>query len=506
MRERLLNSVYLIGMQKSIKKLEKRCEVCYTYYTNAAAFIFYTKRNTYMKIAVLNGSPKGKYSITLQTVLYLQRKFPEHEFCVLHVGQTIKALEKDFSKAQVLLESADALLFSYPVYTFLAPSQLHRFIELVKQSGVNLQDKYATQISTSKHFYDVTAHKYVEENALDLGLRYIRGLSADMEDLLKDKGRDEADKFFERFLWSVKEGVYTQSNTPKTEQKLREYATTPLVNEQPKRTDKDVLILTDCTDETASVQAMINRFRAVLPYQTRVVNISEYPLSGGCLGCFRCAVSEKCVYKDGFDKFLREEIQTADAIIYAFTLTDHSMGSRFKMYDDRNFCNGHRTVTVGMPVGYLVSGDYEKENNVRTVIEARSETGGNFLCGVATDERNTDAQIDALAKSLTFALETKHVAPQNFWGVGGMKIFRDLIYQMRGMMRADHKFYKKQGIYDFPQKKKLTSLKMYLVGALLSNEKILAKMGNKMNEGMLAPYNKLFAKMDKDLQKDKQDK
>ena len=38
---------------------------------------------------------------------------------------------------------------------------------------------------------------------------------------------------------------------------------------------------------------------------------------------------------------------------------------------------------------------------------------------------------------------------------------------------------------------------MYLVGALLSNEKILAKIGNKMNEGMLMPYNKMFAKMDK---------
>ena len=101
-----------------------------------------------------------------------------------------------------------------------------------------------------------------------------------------------------------------------------------------------------------------------------------------------------------------------------------------------------------------------------------------------------------MARSLTFALETKHTTPQNFYGVGGMKIFRDLIYQMRGMMRADHKFYKKQGIYDFPQKKRLTSMKMYLVGMLLSNEKILAKMGNKMNEGMLMPYEKMFNKMD----------
>ena len=64
-----------------------------------------------MKIAVINGSPKGKYSITLQTVLYLQRKFPEHTFEVLHAGQKIKALEKDFSAAKQLMESADAVLF-----------------------------------------------------------------------------------------------------------------------------------------------------------------------------------------------------------------------------------------------------------------------------------------------------------------------------------------------------------------------------------------------------------
>lgn len=63
---------------------------------------------------------------------------------------------------------------------------------------------------------------------------------------------------------------------------------------------------------------------------------------------------------------------------------------------------------------------------------------------------------------------------------------------------AGHKFYKKQGIYDFPQKKWADSLKMYLVGALLSNEKILARMGNRMNEGMLAPYAKLFAELDKE--------
>ena len=449
-----------------------------------------------MKIAVINGSPKGSYSITLQTVLYLQQQFPAHTFSVLNAGQKIKSLEKDFAPAKEVLQDADCLLFSYPVYTFLAPSQLHRFISLLKQSGVDLRDKYATQITTSKHFYDITAHKYVEENALDLGLRYIRGLSADMEDLLTQQGQTDAKKFFQRLVWSVEQGIYEQSaeaavpHTPVP-------ATVPEVPTQKKPAGKDIVIITDETDENSSLRKMIRRFQAVLPYESRIVNIAEYPFAGGCLGCFRCAVSEKCVYKDGFDVFLRENIQKADAIVYAFTVADHSMGARFKMYDDRNFCNGHRTVTVGMPVGYLISGAYSRENNLRTVLEARSETGGNYLCGTATDEQQTDLQVDRLASVLDFALETGHTAPQNFWGVGGMKIFRDLIYQMRGMMRADHKFYKKQGIYDFPQKKRFTSLKMYLVGMLLSNEKILSKMGNIMNEGMIAPYKKLLEKTEK---------
>jgi putative NADPH-quinone reductase len=114
-----------------------------------------------MKILVLNGSPKGEYSITLQTVHFLEKLNTQHQFQVLHVGRQIKSLEKDFSKAGEMLHEADLILFSYPVYTFIAPYQLHRFIELMKSSGIDFTGKFATQITTSKHFYDVTAHRYI---------------------------------------------------------------------------------------------------------------------------------------------------------------------------------------------------------------------------------------------------------------------------------------------------------------------------------------------------------
>ncbi len=313
-----------------------------------------------MKILVLNGSPKGKYSITLQTIRYLQKLHPEHQFEILNVGQTIKSLEKDFTPAVKAMEQAELLLFSYPVYTFIAPSQLHRFIELTKASKVDLSGKFASQITTSKRFYDVTAHRYVQDNCQDLGMKFVRGLSADMDDLLKVQGQKEARGFFEYLCWCVDHDCYE----PLPEK-------TPAARHMPvtaaeAAADKtgDVVIITDCTKEDQQLAAMIDRFRAVLPYKTRVVNLWEYPFRGGCLGCFGCANTGKCVYTDGFDEYLRNEIQTAQSMIYAFTIKDHSMGARFKMYDDRQFCNGHRTVTIGMPVGYLISGDYSREFNL----------------------------------------------------------------------------------------------------------------------------------------------
>lgn len=444
-----------------------------------------------MNILVINGSPKGKNSITLQTVNYLQKRYPNQEFSVIHAGQKIKALEKDFFKAKEELEKADLIIFSYPVYTFIAPCQLHRFIELMKENKAEVAGKFVTQLSTSKHFYDVTAHNYIRDNCFDMDMKYIKGLSADMDDLLSEKGRKEAEDFFEYVCWCTEnESFETAPEKPHPAKNMPVFVPENCTEEK----SGEVVIITDCREEDKNLKAMIERFCAVLPKKTKIVNISEYPFSAGCLGCFNCAVSGKCVHKDGFDDFLRNEIQTGEAIVCAFSIKDHSMGSVFKMYDDRQFCNGHRTVTMGMPFGYLVSGNLSEEENLRTIIEARAQVGGNFLAGVATDEKDPNGEIDRLAKTVCYALEKGYVPPQNFYGIGGMKIFRDLIWQMQGMMKADHKFYKSHGQYDFPQKKWPRMLAMYAVGAMIGNPKIKAKMGNKMTEGMLMPYAKLLEK------------
>ena len=429
-----------------------------------------------MNILILNGSPKGENSVTLQTMRFIRECFPGHTYRELHVGQRIRSFEKDFSAARESLLAADLLVFCYPVYTFLVPSQLHRFIELIREDGVDLRGKYATQLSTSKHFYDTTAHEFIRQNCEDLGLHFIPGLSADMEDLLKEKGQSEAESFFRHVLWAAGDASVKAPAAKKT---------------------RRIAIVADLAEGTEELSCMIERFREACPYSCDIVDLRQFPFAGGCLGCFHCASDGTCVYKDGFDEFLRKNIQTADATVYAFAVKDHSMGYRMKMYDDRQFCNGHRTVTMGKPVGYLVQGDLEREPNLRQLIEARAQVGGNHLAGVVCSGDGLDTAVEQLSAELVYAVETDFQQPANFYGVGGMKIFRDLIYQMQGLMKEDHRFYKEHGFYDFPQKKKGTILGMYLVGAMMNNKKLSKKIGSNMTKGMLMPYEKVLEKVRK---------
>ena len=48
-----------------------------------------------MKIAVLNGSPKGEISVTVQYIKFIQKKFPQHELKLINVAHDIIKLEKN---------------------------------------------------------------------------------------------------------------------------------------------------------------------------------------------------------------------------------------------------------------------------------------------------------------------------------------------------------------------------------------------------------------------------
>lgn len=454
-----------------------------------------------MRVLVLNGSPKGKLSVTLHTVMYLQNIFKDDIFEIINVGVKIKQLEKDFSPVIDSLKNADLILFSYPVYTFLVPYQLHRSIELlkkhVKENNIDLSQKFATQISTSKHFYDTTAHQFIEDNCQDLGLQTLKGLSADMNDLLNARGQEEAISFWKLVKYQLSHAIaIPQRNRPKIEGKQNPINPALLkdIDENLKFTHKDIVIVTNVDDTDSQLKNMIHYFQFHFPFKTKIINLRDFPFISGCLGCFKCATSGDCVIPDRFDSFLRNEIQQSDAIVYAFSIKDHSMGSLFKLYDDRQFCNGHRTVTIGMPIGYIISGSYGEENNLQTLIDSRAQVGQHYLAGIATDdssqnEKNlTHKSIVDLAKKLEYALINPIKLPQNFYGIGGLKIFRDLIYETQGLMKEDYKFYKKNNFFDFPHKNWKGIWYMKVLGFIMANKTLNKKYAHKMNHYILKPY------------------
>lgn len=446
-----------------------------------------------MNFLILNGSPKRKNSITLQTILYLKAKNPKHNFDVIDISGIIHHFEKYQENLSKKIEKADCILFCYPVYICLAPYCVHRIFELLHEFQISLKGKFATQITTSKHFYDTTAHAFVKENLLDFGCFYLPELSADMDDLLVPSGQKEADDFFSYCLFSMEQGLYEKRALPSIKSLESYHCCLP---EIPKKDPYTVSIITNCKEEDFVLKNLILDFQNTLPYPSKVVSLCDFPFQGSCVGCFSCAFDGKCIYSDGFETFLKEQVLSSDATIYAFTIQNHYTGSLMKLFEDRQFCNGHRMVSMGKPVGYLINGSLSSESNLQLLIEAKSQVGFQFLTYVATTEREPTSEIQKLSSSLCYALERKLSRPQNFYGVGGTKIFRDLIYLMRGMMQEDHRFYKNHGFYDFPQKKKKKIAQMYLVGTLMKlGKKKISRA--KMNQAILKPYQQIIAQSEK---------
>ncbi len=445
-----------------------------------------------MKVLVLNGSPKGQKSVTLCSIKYLAKVYHNDSFEVLDVAQQIKAYErKDKVDAfKTALSSADLVICAYPVYTFLAPAQLHRFFEIIKENSITFDNKYVTQLSTSKRFYDTTAHGTIKKILMDADGKYINGISQDMEDLTHKKGREQLEKWWEFVRYEMQNDIFEQAKLQ--EKSLPFYERKHTQNVQ-KDDNKRVVIVTDCK-QGSSLQNMVDDFCAILPYKTDVFNLNNFAFKCGCLGCLKCTRNGICAVDDGFSQVLNEYINGADAILTAFEIVNHSLSSLFKTFFDRQFVNGHRPLTQGKPTGYIVSGNLSDEDVLKVYIDAKSAVGGNYNLGVVCDETGAENDMILLAKRLEYALQKGVPDEHNFYEVGGMKIFRDMIWIMRGLMKADYDFYKKNGLLDFPQKKRGQMILMKLLGKLLKSKTINKKLPNVMSDGMLMPYEKIIAK------------
>ncbi len=460
-----------------------------------------------MKIAVLNGSPKGELSVTLQYVNFIQKKFPQHQFNIFHVAQKIKKIEKEEKAFQEVIDevkASDAVLWAFPLYVFLVSSQYKRFIELIweKEAAGFFKNKYTAVLSTSIHFFDHTAHNYMNAICDDLEMKYLGSFSPAMYDLLSRKGRERWTLFASEFFDSIQNHVPTSKKYSPVLYRAFDYVPGP-VGQRIRTQGKKVLILTDLKDPQTNLGKMIERFRNSFVDEGRVTNLHHIDIKGGCLGCLQCGYDYECSYggQDEYVHFYKDQVKTADILIFAGTIQDRYLSSRWKMFFDRSFFHTHTPSLTGKQVGILLSGPLRQIPNLRQILEAYTEWQQAHLVDIVTDEEeesnSLDARLQHLAERVIHFAEKHYSKPNTFLGVGGMKIFRDDVWgKLRFPFQADHQFYKKHHLYDFPQrdyKARMTNAVLMLLTKIPSMRKEIYR--KRMKEEMVKPFQKVLGKM-----------
>lgn len=257
-----------------------------------------------VRILVVNGSPKGEFSLTLQHSLYMLGRVKDVEWRVLQVGfdLTDRQIAPNWlEKALAELAWSDAVLWNTPVYTMLVPWQLMRFFQLVKDAGRNdvFAGKYATSMITCFHYYDHLAEKWLRAMSEDRGMAFIEGRTADNTDMLKHQHRISMRFFMDQFVHACRNKLPVERiyQTLPTVPSPRFSPKTPATDAKPKQKGLRTVLLTDEVHRDGNLSRMIDVFVDAYPHPVEIIDINAYPYEAACNGCLKCELVGDCCPK-----------------------------------------------------------------------------------------------------------------------------------------------------------------------------------------------------------------
>jgi multimeric flavodoxin WrbA len=166
--------------------------------------------------------------------------------------------------------------------------------------------------------------------------------------------------------------------------------------------------------------------------------------------------------------------------VFAGSIVTRQLSWKWRQFFDRSFYKTHTPSLTGKHVAFLVSGPLSGLPEMRASYQAWLELQGSNLAGFVSDEagagEDLGATLDSLAARLMRLCEAGYLRPRTFLGIGGMKIFRDDIWdQLRFVFRADHRAYRRLGLYDFPQRRWGRRVRVFLTSLVTSLPPIRAR-------------------------------
>lgn len=455
-----------------------------------------------MNWLILNGSPKGELSVTMQSMKYLEKTHREDHFEYIHVVKELNTFEAQQDKLEALgrqIHKADAVIWAFPLYHMLVHAAYKRFIELIFENQLEpyFQGKVTGVFSTSIHFYDHTAHNYMHGICDDLGMHLSDALSHDMDDLNHAFRRKELDQFFENIQQTASENWGSAKlYYPLGESRWRYDATMiqPVI-----KTQKQITILTDATPHDHNLNQMISRYQASVDQEVHIANLNEWKARGHCLGCCQCAFENRCVYhdKDDYRQKLDAILEHSDILIFAGRMHDRYLSSRFKWFFDRSFCYTHTPIYGGKQMGFMISGPLSRCENLKQILEAYVQMDGNligFISDECEDQTKMDENLTAFAKRSVYYSESHYQRTSNFLGVGALKIFRDAVAGHLGaIFTEDYRYYKKHNMLAFPSYKE--RIQAGLMRYFMGKKRFQNEVRKKMIHFMIKPHLKTLEKL-----------
>ena len=460
---------------------------------------------------ILNGSPKGPKSISLQYAMYILQAQPTMiDYSVVHIAQLVQFYEKNSQKWDELMaqiKDVDVIIWAFPLYVMLVHSNYKRFIELLfeRDSLSNFEGKFTTTISTSIHFYDHTAHNYMQAICDDLRMNYIGSGSFHMGALRSKRRKPRVDAFADYFFNGLRhKRVFPTRYLPiQSEIPLIDSLINP--TEDIRKIDTKnakITIISDCTENDSNLRKMVNFLGQSLFVPPKIVNLWDIDISGPCLGCLQCGYDFTCRYqeKDGYYAMVENEIKTADILIFAGTIKDRYLSARWKLFWDRFFYNGHTPQFIGKYIGYCISGPLDRNENLQEMLLSIAWGHGATPLGLVSDHvLNHGKTSEDLGHLLSDFLANLFDAFElglegtSFRKLGGKLLFRDAIFADLSMtFQGDYRAYRKMGIFKtFPHRKIMLRMISAIMRFLRLNKKFRKGMDSQMIEFMVRPYQKM---------------
>jgi hypothetical protein len=256
-------------------------------------------------------------------------------------------------------------------------------------------------------------------------------------------------------------------------------------------------MVADDLQHSPNLARMVERVAAGFQRPVEVVDLSQVDIKAGCQGCLQCGVDNRCAFlgKDDFVELYRDRVMEADLLFFAGTIRDRYLSAAWKVFFDRSFFRGHTPTLTGKQVAWLVAGPLRQLANLRQILEAHTQAHGANLVGIVTDEDAESARLDALLDELVAQAVAQAALgaqrPRDFLLVGGHKLFRDAIWG--GMLLtfpADHRVYRRQGLYDFPQRQWNVRLSRLLY-PIMAIPAVRRQYTARIKEGMVAPLRRI---------------